>query len=50
MAEFVTTYRFRQPLFGIQLFHHGLVGTDGVTPSAGGREFAQVITEMRSWI
>jgi beta-galactosidase len=46
-AEFVTTYRFRQPRFGIELFHHGLVGTDGVTPSAGGREFSQVITEMR---
>jgi beta-galactosidase len=45
-AEFVTTYRFRQPRFGIELFHHGLVGTDGVTPSAGGREFSQVIGEM----
>jgi beta-galactosidase len=46
-AEFVTTYRFRQPRFGIELFHHGLVGTDGVTPSQGGREFMQVIEEMR---
>ncbi len=25
-AEFVTTYRYRQPRFGIELFHHGLVG------------------------
>ena len=46
-AEFVTTYRYRQPRFGIELFHHGLVGTDGVTPSPGGRQFAQVIQEMR---
>ncbi|MDP9174936.1 MAG: beta-galactosidase [Planctomycetota bacterium] len=46
-AEFVTTYRFRQPRFGVELFHHGLMGYDGVTPSAGGREFAQVIQEMR---
>jgi beta-galactosidase len=46
-SEFVTTYRFRQPRFGIELFHHGLVETDGVTPSQGGREFAQVIQEMR---
>jgi beta-galactosidase len=46
-AEFVTTYRYRQPRFGIELFHHGLVGTDGVTPSDGGNQFAQVIQEMR---
>jgi beta-galactosidase len=45
-AEFVTTYRYRQPRFGTELFHHGLVGTDGVTPSQGGREFMQVIGEM----
>jgi beta-galactosidase len=46
-SEFVTTYRFRQPRFGIELFHHGLIGTDGVTPSAGGTEFSQVVSEMR---
>ena len=34
-AEFVTTYRYRQPRFGVELFHHGLVGTDGSTPTAG---------------
>jgi beta-galactosidase len=46
-AEFITTYRFRQPRFGTELFHHGLVGTDGVTPSPGGREFMQVIDEVK---
>ncbi len=46
-AEFVTTYRFRQPLFGVELFHHGLMDTDGITPSAGGREFVQVLGEMK---
>ncbi len=46
-AEFVTTYRFRQPRFGIELFHEGLVGTDGVTPSDGGKQFMQVLEEMR---
>jgi beta-galactosidase len=46
-AEFVTTYRFRQPRFGVELFHHGLVGTDGEMPSQGGREFMQVVEEMR---
>ncbi len=45
-AEFVTTYRFRQPRFGVELFHHGLVGIDGVTPSPGGREFQQTIDEL----
>jgi beta-galactosidase len=46
-AEFVTTYRFRQPRFGIELFHHGLVAPDGITPSPGGREFQQTIDEMQ---
>lgn len=46
-AEFVTTYRFRQPRFGVELFHNGLVGTDGVTPSVGGREFEQTLDEIK---
>jgi beta-galactosidase len=47
-AEFVTTYRYRQPRFGVELFHHGLVGTDGVTPSPGGEQFAHVLREMKN--
>ncbi len=46
-AEFATTYRYRQPRFGIELFHDGLVGTDGVTPTPGGRQFMQVIQEIK---
>jgi beta-galactosidase len=46
-AEFTTTYRYRQPRFGIELFHEGLVGPDGVTSSIGGREFETTIAEMR---
>jgi beta-galactosidase len=45
-AEFITTYRYRQPRFGVELFHHGLTGPDGITLSPGGREFVQVIDEM----
>jgi beta-galactosidase len=45
-AEFVTTYRYRQPLFGIEMFHHGLVGTDGMTPSSGGEQFMQTAREI----
>lgn len=47
-AEFVTTYRFRQPRFGIEMFHDGLVETDGTTLSSpGGRQFTQVIDEHK---
>ncbi len=46
-AEFVTTYRYRQPLWGMELFHHGLVGTDGVMLSPGGRQFSQVADELK---
>ena len=46
-AEFVTTYRYRQARFGVELFHGALVGTDGTTPTVGGRQFQQVIDEMK---
>jgi beta-galactosidase len=45
-AEFVTTYRYRQPRFGVEMFHGALVGTDGVTPTLGGRQFQQTIDEI----
>lgn len=45
-AEFVTTYRFRQPLWGVELFHHGLIGPDGESLSPGGREFTQTVKEV----
>ncbi len=46
-AELLTTYRFRQPLWGTELFHHGLIGPDGITPTPGGREFMQTIDEIK---
>lgn len=46
-AEFITTYRYRQPRFGVELFHHGLMGSDGVTQSPGGRQFVQTIEEIK---
>jgi len=45
--SFACTYRFRQPLYGSELYHAGIVGPDGVTPSRGGLEFARAIGEMR---
>ena len=45
-ARLVCTYRYRQPLFGSELYHKGLVETDGVTPSPGGREYSQAAHEI----
>jgi len=46
--KFVCTYRFRQPLFGGEQNHKGIIETDGITVSRGGKEFQQAITEMNS--
>ncbi len=45
-ARLVCTYRYRQPLYGSELYHKGLAETDGVTPSLGGREYAQAMREV----
>jgi beta-galactosidase len=45
-SKFVCTYRYRQPLSGAELYHSGLVGTDGVTPSTGGEQYAQAAREL----
>jgi beta-galactosidase len=45
--SFACTYRFRQPRYGSELYHAGIVGPDGVTLSPGGREFVRVIAEMK---
>ncbi len=45
-AKFVCTYRYRQPLYGAELYHYGLVGPDGVTPTNGGEQYAQVAQEI----
>lgn len=46
--EFICTYRFRQPLFGGEQFHHGIMMTDGVTVNRGGEEFVQALKEINS--
>lgn len=45
--SFACTYRYRQPLYGSELYHYGIVGTDGVTATPGGLQFSQVAREMR---
>ena len=45
--SFACTYRYRQARYGSELYHAGVVGPDGVTPSPGGLEFVRVIGEMK---
>jgi beta-galactosidase len=47
-CSFACTYRFRQPLFGSEQYHAGIIGTDGVTPSRGGMEYSRVISEIQT--
>lgn len=46
-SDFICTYRYRQPLYGTEQYHYGIVGTDGVTVTPGGREYAQFIREIK---
>jgi beta-galactosidase len=46
-ATFVCTYRYRQPLSGAELYHYGIVGPDGVTPTNGGEQYARAMRDIR---
>jgi beta-galactosidase len=45
-SDLVCTYRYREPLAGAEMYHYGLAGTDGVTPSVGGRQYQQAAQEV----
>jgi beta-galactosidase len=45
-AKFVCTYRYRQPRSGAELYHYGIVGPDGVTPTSGGEQYVQAAREL----
>lgn len=45
-AKFACTYRYRQPRYGAELYHYGIVGPDGVTPTSGGEEYAQAARDI----
>ena len=47
-SDFICTYRYRQPLFGMEQYHYGIVGTDGTTLTPGGREYGQFMGEIRA--
>jgi beta-galactosidase len=46
-CSFLCTYRYRHPLWSSEMYHEGIVGTDGLTLSQGGKEFVQAIKEMK---
>jgi beta-galactosidase len=46
-CSFLCTYRYRHPLWSSEMYHEGIVGTDGVTLSQGGKEFVLAINEMK---
>jgi len=46
--DFICSYRFRQPLFGSEQFHYGMVGTDGVTELFGGQQYSEFMKEIRT--
>lgn len=46
-SDFICTYRYRQPLYGTEQYHYGIMGTDGVTVTPGGREYEQFMKEIR---
>ncbi|MDR2805132.1 MAG: beta-galactosidase [Dysgonamonadaceae bacterium] len=46
-SRFVCTYRYRQPIYGTELYHYGIVGPDGVTPTPGGLEYARFMQEIK---
>jgi beta-galactosidase len=47
-SRFICTYRYRQPVYGTELYHYGVVGPDGVTPTPGGLEYAQFIEDINN--
>lgn len=46
-SDFVCTYRYRQPLYGTEQYHSGIVGTDGVTVTPGEKEYQQFMQEVK---
>jgi beta-galactosidase len=44
--RFVCAYRFRQPLFGSEQTHKGIIDTDGTTVARGGKEYLQAMQEI----
>lgn len=48
-ASLVATYRYRHPLAGSEMYHTGIVGTDGVTLSRTGREYVEAMKQIKAF-
>lgn len=46
-CDFALTYRFRQPRYGSELYHYGIIGPDGVTPTYSGKDFQTFSEEIK---
>jgi beta-galactosidase len=46
-CSFLCTYRYRHPLGSSEMYHEGIVGTDGITLTQGGSEFIQAIADLK---
>lgn len=47
-ASLISTYRYRHPLRGSEMYHEGIVGTDGVSLTRTGREFVETMREIQA--
>jgi len=46
-CSFICSYRYRQPLYGYENYHYGMVGPDGVSLTPGGKEYKKFISEIK---
>ncbi|WP_025866292.1 beta-galactosidase [Prolixibacter bellariivorans] len=46
-GKLACSYRFRQILYSSEQYHSGVIQTDGVTPSEGGKEYMQFMKEIK---
>jgi len=46
--RFVCTYRFRQPLYGMEQFHSGIIQADGVSVNVSAKYFVQAVNEINA--
>ena len=47
-GSLLSTYRYRHPLRGSEMYHEGIVGTDGVTLTRTGREYVETMRAIRA--
>jgi beta-galactosidase len=47
-ASLLSTYRYRHPLRGSEMYHEGIVGTDGVTLTRTGGEWIETMRAIRA--